>query len=336
MKPDWSGRVNWPLVLALWIALSSNAAILWLLWPRGLAVDYAVFWRAVRQVHAFAASAEPFAYPPTALMWFAPLRLVGFWPGYIAWTAFSVALFGLAALRLYGTRPMLLAIISPAAGVALLPGQTSLFASAGLFAAFATDSPLMRGVLLGAVLTFKPQLVLFAPVILAVDGQRLALAAVLATAGGIALATSMLFGPGIWSDWLGAIPQFQQIVADRGLAMSAVSPGAFASAIAIPALPLVLFGLAAAVFVALRSRHLAPPQAAAMVAVASLFAAPYALRYDLIALAPLMAATVLERNSRKSLIACIAYSAAFGPLCLVAASYIGLARKPHLSAETAA
>jgi hypothetical protein len=91
--------IHGPLVLALWIALSSTVALIWVLWPNGIAVDYAVFWRAVRVAAPYAPTAEPFAYPPTALLWFAPLRLVSFWAGYWIWIVTSLALFSIAASR---------------------------------------------------------------------------------------------------------------------------------------------------------------------------------------------------------------------------------------------
>ena len=55
-----------------------------------------------------------------------------------------------------------------------------------------------------------------------------------------------------------------------------------------------------------------------MIATASLFAAPYGLRYDLIAIAPAMATIILSQTGRKALLACVAYSATFGPLSLAA------------------
>lgn len=320
-------RIHWPLVLALWIGLSSSAALVWVLWPRGIAVDYSVFWRAVRQGDPYLLTAEPFAYPPTALLWFAPLKLIHFWPGFFAWTCLSLALFAAAALRLYPPKPVILAMLSPAVAVGLIPGQSSLLAGAGLIAAFATASPLGRGALLGAVLTFKPQLVLFAPLFLAVDRQWRALAAMVIAAAAIALAATLILGPAIWLDWAAAIPHFRAVVVDRGLSISAVSPASFAPALGLPAWPLMLLGLAAGLFIAVRSKGLPPERMAALVALASLFAAPYALRYDLAATAPLMTTLILAGSGVPALLACVAYSATFGPLSLIAGAYVGLRRR---------
>src|SRR6185295_8604527 len=217
-------RIHGPLVLALWIALSSTIALVWVLWPNSIAVDYAVFWRAVRVGAPYASSAQPFAYPPTALLWFAPLRLLPFWPGYAIWIAASVACFATAAWRLYGRWPAVLAILSPAISIALIPGQSALIAAAGLLAALVVRTPVLRGVLLGAVLTFKPQLVMFAPLFLILNRDWIALSAAATTVATVTLLATAWFGFAIWTEWLMAIPQFQQVVVDRGLSMSAVTP----------------------------------------------------------------------------------------------------------------
>lgn len=304
------------------MAISSNLAVFAVLWPKAQAVDFAVFWRAVHAVHPYATNEQPFVYPPTALLWFSPLKLVDVWPGYLIWTALSVMVFAAAALWLYGRGATALAIISPAMSVGLIPADTSLIAAAVLFAAFATECRLCRGVLLGALLTFKPQLAVVAPLFLIVRRDWHALAWMMLTALLLAQATTVLFGAEVWSDWMRAIPAFQQIVTHRGLSMSAVSPAAFASSIGLPSLPLLLLGCAAALAIALKSGRLNDGERAAMIATASLFAAPYALRYDLIAIAPAMGVIILNQTGRKALLACVAYSATFGPLSLVAGTAV--------------
>ena len=315
-------RERWPLLIALWVAISSNVAIVAVLWPRSRAVDFAVFWRAVHALHPYAPNEQPFVYPPTALLWFSPLKLVDVWQGYLIWTVASLILFAAAALWLYGRNAATLAMISPAMSVGLIPGQTSLIAAAILFAAFATECRLCRGALLGALLTFKPQLAILAPLFLIVSRDWRSLAAMVLTALLLTLIAVGLFGAQVWSEWTGAIPAFQHIVAHRGLSMSAVSPAAFATSIGLPRLPLMVLGCAAALVIAVKSARLSDPERAAMIATASLFAAPYALRYDLVAIAPAMATVLLSSTGRKALLACVAYSATFGPLSLAAGTAV--------------
>lgn len=313
-------RAHWPVLLAAWIGLSSTAATLWLLWSQ-IGVDFAVLWAAANGANPYAHDALPFAYPPTTLLWLAPLRLVPMQPGFVLWTIASVLLFSWASWRLYDARPTALALISPAISIALVPGQTSLLAAAGLIAAFTAKSPIWRGTLLGAVLTFKPQLVLLAPFILLFARERAAFAAMAFVAASICAVATTILGVAIWADWLGSIPHFQQVVSDRALWMSGVSPAAFARAVDMPMLPMLVLGCLAGLVLASRAGRLDNPHKAALVAAASLFAAPYALRYDLVAIAPLMSMLILTRPVRDALVACVAYSASFGPLCLVAAAY---------------
>jgi len=315
-------RARWPLLIALWVAISSNVAIISLFWPDGLAADYSVFWRVAHSTQPYAPNISPFAYPPTALVWFWPLRWIAEWPGFLAWTAISVALFALASLRLYGGGATALAIISPAVPLGLMPGQTSMIASALLFAAFASDCRICRGVLLGALLTFKPQLAIAAPLFLLVRREWVTFAAMAAMAALIVLLTTALFGTSIWLDWQTALPLFQELVLRRGLSVSAVSPAAFAGTLGLPRLLLLMVGCAAALVMAIMSRRLDNRELAAMIAGASLLAAPYGLRYDLVAIAPAMAAVILTDRSRKALLACIAYSATFGPFSIAAAASV--------------
>jgi Glycosyltransferase family 87 len=310
------------LLLALWIALSCNAVTLWTTWPNGLGVDYAVFWEAVRkQSDIYARVSQPFVYPPTALIWFQPLRLLAFWPGFVAWSAVSLLLFWLATVRLYELKAATLAIVSPAILLALLPGQTSLLAAAGLFAAYST-TPLVRGILLGAVFTFKPQLVTLAPLFLIADRDLTAIVAMALTIACFALLATFLFGPPIWIDWLSALPHFQQVIVERGFTISAASPAAFAPALGLPALPVQALGLCVGLWIVFRSTGAPPAVTAASVATASLFAAPYSLNYDMAAIAPLMAAAILSPPSKTALVACVAYTSTLGPLGLAASAYV--------------
>ena len=318
-------RERWPLLITLWVAVSSNLAIFAVLWPKAQAVDFAVFWRAVHALHPYAPNEQPFVYPPTALLWFSPLKLVDVWQGYLVWTSVSLVLFAAAATRLYGRNAAALAMISPAMSVGLIPGQTSLIGAAVLFAAFGTECRLCRGALLGALLTFKPQLAIVAPLFLIVCRDWRTLAATVFTALLLAFVGIALFGARMWSGWIDAIPAFQHIVAHRGLSMSAVSPAAFATSLGLPRLPLLLLGCAAALVISVKSARLGDAERAAMIATASLLAAPYALRYDLIAIAPAMASAVLSSTGHKPLrplLACAAYSATFGPLSLAAATAV--------------
>lgn len=321
------------LWLALWIALSCNLATLWTAWPSGVAVDYAVFWRAVNgQSDVYAHVSQPFVYPPTALIWFQPLKLVSLWTGFILWSLLSVGLFWAATARLYGMAAAGLAIVSPAILLALVPGQTSLLAAAGLFLAFSSP-PQWRGFFLGAVFTFKPQLVALAPLFLLFDRDLKAALAMAATVGCVVLLATLIFGLSAWSQWLTVLPHFQQVIIDRGFTISAASPAAIAPLIGLPRLPAAILGSCIALWILARSRGAPPAVMAASVATASLLSAPYALKYDFVAIAPLMSAAILGRSGRSALAGCVAYTATLGPLCLAASAYVNSWRKGDLRAR---
>jgi hypothetical protein len=307
------------LAFAILLAALSNAATLWWLWPDGFGVDFAVFWRTVNGPAAqiYASSTEPFAYPPTALVWFQPLRLAPFWPSYVAWTLLSVAAFWVTSAKLYGIAPTRLALFSPGILLGLIPGQTSMIAAACLFAAFAFNSAVARGVLLGLALALKPQLVFLAPLFLLISREWLSLAAAAFTAAAVAAVTTLIFGTQIWLEWIGSIQAFQQIVAHRGLAASAISPSTYFEGPASVAI--LILGAVLGVLIAWRSRDLEPPAMAAAIAAASLISAPYALRYDLAALLPIVALTILAQDDRRGFIAALSYSAALGPFSILTA-----------------
>jgi hypothetical protein len=307
------------LAFAILLAALSNAATLWWLWPDGFGVDFAVFWRTVNgpASQIYAPTAEPFAYPPTALIWFQPLRLAPFWPSYVLWTMISVAAFWVTSAKLYGIAPTRLAIFSPAILLGLIPGQTSMIAAACLFAAFKLDLAIARGVLLGVAVTLKPQLAFLAPLFLLTCREWRSLAAMAFTVTVIAAVATLVFGIGIWSDWLRSSEAFQQIVSNRGLTASAVSPSSY---FARPfSIAVIGVGVGLGLFIALRSRGLGPANRAAAIVAASLISAPYALRYDLVALMPVVAAAILSLDDRKGIVAALSYSAALGPLSIIAA-----------------
>ena len=96
-----------------------------------VAIDYAVFWKAVRRADPYQLDAY-FVNPPPALLALQPLRLVGFVPGYVLWTALSLLLFFFAARRLVGDRAALLSLFSAASIHGLLLGQAPMMLGAAI------------------------------------------------------------------------------------------------------------------------------------------------------------------------------------------------------------
>jgi hypothetical protein len=67
-----------------------------------------------------------------------------------------------------------------------------------------------------------------------------------------------------------------------------------------------------------RVRDLPRQDRAAVLVACSLFASPYALSYDLVALAPFAATVILRDKTWRGFCGAITYTAAFGPLSLLA------------------
>ena len=150
------------LALALLTAAITDLMLGWLYSRFGLGDDFLVFWRAVREGFPYAYSPLPFGSPPTALLFFQPLKLIPFWPGYIVWDVMSLVLFVWLGSRLYGRKAALIGTISPAIVTALIAGQVTLIVGALVFAAF-LSGPILCGALLGFAVCLKPQMLFLAP-----------------------------------------------------------------------------------------------------------------------------------------------------------------------------
>src|SRR5215475_2172385 len=106
--------------------------------------------------------------PPTALVVMAPFGVLGYFPALMAWATVSLLAFTLAGRReVADLRTLLIVLISPAALMCVLSGQSSLLTTAALLAIFALldEGPLTAGVVIG-LLTVKPQLGILFPFML--------------------------------------------------------------------------------------------------------------------------------------------------------------------------
>src|SRR6185312_9771031 len=111
--------------------------------------------------------------PPTALVVMAPFGVISYFPALFAWFAVSFVAFYLAGRReVKDLRVLLIVLVSPAALMCVLSGQSSLLTTAALLAIFATldTRPIAAGVLIG-LLTVKPQLGILFPFLLIASGR---------------------------------------------------------------------------------------------------------------------------------------------------------------------
>lgn len=292
------------LVLALLTAAITDVMLGWLYSRFGLGDDFLVFWRAVRHGFPYAYSPLPFGSPPTALLFLQPLKLLPFWPGYVAWDAVSLVLFVWLGSRLYGPKAALLGMFSPAIVTALIAGQVTLLVGALVFAAFLSE-PILCGALLGLAVCLKPQMLFLAPLLFLFAREMKPLVAFCATVAGVALVTTIACGLSIWSDWLAGMQNLLAVARHRGALNLTISPMSYHPRLGLLSVPLSIYGLYVC-------RKLPNSHRAAAVVAASLFAAPYAMVYDLAPLAVFAAVPILRSSDWRSFGAALAYSGAFG------------------------
>jgi hypothetical protein len=165
--------------------------------------DFAVFWKAghAALMHDFGGN---FSYPPTTLLFFAPLGMLPLRAAYLVWNLLGVAALMRAMSKAgLGVLGCLIVLLSPAFLYNVLLGQNGAFSSALLIAALVTAPrrPILAGGL-AAILTLKPQLGLLIP--MSWLAERRWRAIIVAAFGAVALValSVLIFGPQPWHTYL--------------------------------------------------------------------------------------------------------------------------------------
>jgi hypothetical protein len=277
---------------------------------RGLGLDFNVFWRAGHTPldHIYDANPfDPFIYPPPALFWVRPIGQLPFWPALLLWWAISLSAYGYAARS--GTW---LLFASPVVVQCLIFGQTSLLlAAVALMAARSTGA--IRGALLGAVFSTKPQLVILAPLVLLSRKDWAGLSGLVAI-GVFELAASVIvFGVDAWIDWFNALEPFKRTVEGQDLWGVMITPYAYAMRLGISPWPFFAAGGLFAVVAAVRSKR---TDLVELTCVTSLLATPYAVANDLAVVLPFALARLLGGGTAGKPSAALIYASAFPPIAL--------------------
>lgn len=147
---------------------------------------------------------QNWSYPPSIFFLAAPFGQLAYLQALLLWTFCGGALFFAVAQRNFGDPQLLLAVmLSPAAVLCVVSGQSSLITAAMTIAIFAwlDRKPVAAGVLMG-LLTLKPQLGVFFPVMLIASGRWRTFASATITALALVAATSAVFGPQVWIDFV--------------------------------------------------------------------------------------------------------------------------------------
>lgn len=266
-------------------------------------------------------SLRPYVYPPSALLLFAPLSLLGFWISFTLFVAGSCAL--LAGTARSAGANVLLLLLAPPVVLAGLAGQPTLLVAA---LAVAGCLSLRRneagaGAMLGIAAMLKPPLLLLAPLGLIAGGHWRALGWAAATAVSVLLASILLFGFEVWLAWFEALPRFQHLFAGfEPLLRNAVTPYALVLRLGLEAswIPIAAAAIAVPVIVLMFARTDDPLLRSIAMLGGALLITPYAMHYELAALAPAIAAMRLRKLVDAAL------PAVWGASLLATASLVGL------------
>jgi hypothetical protein len=161
--------------------------------------------------------------PPTALVVMAPFGLLNYFPALLAWFSVSGLAFYLAGRReVADLRTLLIVLVSPAALMCVLSGQSSLLSTAALLVIFASldERPFLAGVLIG-LLTVKPQLGILFPFVLIASKRWEVFFVAAATALALLAASVAIGGIEGWQDYITkALPLQREVLQDAaGTAM---------------------------------------------------------------------------------------------------------------------
>jgi Glycosyltransferase family 87 len=243
---------------------------------------------------------RPFAYPPSALLVFAPLSLLSFWPALLTLWIASLAVFVPICRRLAGWTGAALATTSFPVVFALASGQlTLILGSATIWAILSLEKrPLLAGGLLGVVAAIKPQAVMLAPIGLLAGGHRRALAAAIGAGCAMGGCAILAFGFNPWIDWLSSLREFPHLVDRLGLLPRGVTPTSIAHELGLSGwadIGLKAAGVAAGVALVIWAfRRQDTLLRIGAIILGGLLSSPYAVSYELAAYMPVAVAGLLS------------------------------------------
>lgn len=309
-----------PWLAALFCVIISASIVVDYWHAEKFANDFGVYWRTanspVEQAYLWKGR-FPFPYAPTMLLWIQPLALVPKWTAYFVFTAVSLAAF-ILAFRAYASQTAIaLALVSPTVIRGVFTGQVSALLSAVIIWAVATERRLFAGIALGLIASAKPQLVLMAPLLFILNRDWKAFMASGATFVAAVLLSLVLFGPERWPEWVASMDHFKTVLTQTNIIKAGVSPATLALRYGGPPLLLMAVGTVIGAATVYLCRNAEPlPKTTALV-VGSVLTSPYALAYDLTAIAPFLAIMALRGN----LLAPFALAGLYNPLPLVIATW---------------
>ncbi|MCL6678066.1 DUF2029 domain-containing protein [Sphingomonas sp. RG327] len=245
---------------------------------------------------------QVWSYPPSIMLVAAPFAGLPYLPALALWTVLGPLVLFLSVRTWIADRQLQIALLlSPAAVFCVISGQFAFLATAVILNVLRLrqSRPWLAGALLG-LLTLKPQLGLFFPVMLIAARDWRVIGGAIASAAGIVVATAMLWGVEPWlAYWTLGMPTQSRVLSDPQVLGGPFMPTVFMNLrSAGVATSVAGWAQAAAALVAVamiawrfRSRPSAADWSAnALFLAAGVFGTPYLMSYDTL---PLTAAALL-------------------------------------------
>lgn len=244
--------------------------------------------------------------PPTALLVMAPFGMAGFFPALFVWMVLGPVALAAVHRRLFaGTHVLPMVLVSPAALLCVMSGQSSFLTAAALIGAFFCwdRRPLLAGVLIGLV-SVKPQLGILIPFALIASARWKVFAAATVTTVALIAASVLLFGAESWTAYLTkALPLQRDVLADPSAIAAPFHATVFMNLRGLigndPAMALQIVSAAAAAALVLFAfsvhRTADPVVLCALLLACTQAASPYMSTYDLLGLT-MMALVLLARG----------------------------------------
>jgi alpha-1,2-mannosyltransferase len=272
-----------------------------------LAYDHAAHLAAEELVVGAGIGYQYFNYPPVFMLLCAALARLPYLAAFVLFESTTLVLYLFVARRILGERGAAAPIVLLAFPIVFWNfglGQNA-FLTAALFgtATLLIDQrPIPAGLLFGA-LCYKPQFGLMIPLALAASGQWRAVAAAAASAATLVLLSAAMFGIEAWRAFIETVTASPAMYQSGRILFEGMA-NVFGAARVLGAeagLAYALQGIATLgagiVVVAVWRRRLSLPTSAAVLAAATVVAAPLALLYDLMLAAIAAAWLARDRNS---------------------------------------
>jgi hypothetical protein len=245
--------------------------------------------------------------PPTALVVMAPFGVLAYFPALLAWCSVSLLAFYLAGRRdVADWRTLLIVLVSPAALLCVLSGQSSLLTTAALLAIFALldERPIAAGVLIG-LLTVKPQLGILFPFALLASGRWKVFFTAAFTTVALLLASVAIGGVESWHAYIvKALPLQREVLQDSAGTAMPFHPTIFMNIRGVVGnhfgeiiqLAFTVAAVAAVTTAFRRRRNSDPRMLQALFLACTVTASPYMGAYDLLPLTFCAVALIAEEK----------------------------------------